>query len=292
MIIQSRFIPLSVGAKKRRSCGKQSHLWVKESCVSSVQPVHLLVAAFHHNTPFFSVSLVKPTNKQTNKNGSLFTATGRVCHWKGNIFFTCWNKKRGKKTGWLSEKDFRLYPWHPSRRQLFFVWVIKLQYDALFSQRTMSFGDLTRAPAWSFWCYFLLSSCRQNLSATVSLSSPVLLLLSISSALSPSPPTPLHLLIAHSVLSSITLSLLSSHSSFILGLPLHSSARAPPFIHCSCKWNTTPSTVSLCMMRRSHTYPLPAALIHHSRPLCVSCWLSSHSHAQPFAVVFESVLVI
>lgn len=80
-------------------------------------------------------------------------------------------------------------------------------------------------------------------------------------------------------------------SSFILWWPLHSSACVPSFIHCSWKWNTTPSTVSPCMVHHSHTYAVPPALIHHSCPLCISCLLSSHSDTHVFTV-FESILVI
>lgn len=63
-----------------------------------------------------------------------------------------------------------------------------------------------------------------------------------------------------------------SLSSFILCLPLHTtlivslylSAWNPSFIQRSFKWNTTPSTVSLCMIHPSHTCSIPPALIYHS----------------------------
>lgn len=84
------------------------------------------------------------------------------------------------------------------------------------------------------------------------------------------PPSPfsscfcLHLLITHSVSSSITPSgLPPSHLSFSAcpsHLPL--SPLNPSFIQCSSKRNTTPSTVSLCMMHLSH--------VSHSSPSYLS----------------------
>lgn len=88
----------------------------------------------------------------------------------------------------------------------------------------------------------------------------------------------LHLLITHSLSSSVTLSgPPPSHpsSSFC---PSHHclSSRNPLFIQCFFKWNTTPSTVSLCMMHPSHTCPIPPALIYHPCPLCLSFRTDSH----------------
>lgn len=70
----------------------------------------------------------------------------------------------------------------------------------------------------------------------------------------------------------------SSHSDFrpliLHPFPPASRSISAPFI--PVKWNTTLSTVSLCMIHVTRSLPAPRALIHHVRPLCFSALLHSH----------------